>query len=241
MFMDNLIQRITSDLVIKYKKDKNVFGVMLFGSAARGGFDKYSDVDIYILLGKKKKISRENFINGNLRVDIIFNSLEEANSYLRKDKLNIRRYTSHMLAFGKIIYQKDNHLSKIQLMAQKNLSFKTKFSKGEILMHKYSIDDFWGEVQRDVEKEDYFAFGLDSQLLLNNIIELFLKIKGDFLRRPNEMGKAILKLNKKFFGMINDFYKSKELIAKKGILSKLVKFILEKTGGDLPQKWNLNS
>jgi hypothetical protein len=48
-----------------------------------------------------------------------------------------------------------------------NLKLKTKYKKGEILMHKYSIDDFWGEVQRDIKNNDYLAFGLDSHLLIS--------------------------------------------------------------------------
>lgn len=65
-------------------------------------------------------------------------------------------------------------------------------------MHKYSIDDFWGETQRDARNSDYLAFGLDSQLLMNNIIELFLKLKGEFFRQPNEMSEIFKKLDKKF-------------------------------------------
>jgi len=33
------------------------------------------------------------------------------------------------------------------------------------------------------------AFGLDSHLLVTNIMELFLKLNGEFLRQPNEMRK----------------------------------------------------
>lgn len=239
--MCNSIQKIVLDLENKYKKDKNVLGMMLFGSAARGGFDKYSDIDIYILLRKKGKFSRENFVKDGIRIDVIFDSLKDVNFYLKRDNDNIRRHTSHMLAFGKIIFQRGDYLKQIQLIARNNLKSKTKFTKEEILMHKYSIDDFWGEVQRDMEKGDYFSFGLDSQLLLGNILELFLRIKGDFFRRPNEMAKAILKTDRQFFNMINSFYKSGNLTAKKEILSQLVKFILKKTGGDLPQKWSLRS
>ena len=44
-------------------------------------------------------------------------------------------------------------------------------------MHKYSIDDFLGEIRRDLKNQDIIAFNLDSQLLMNNIIELFLKLE----------------------------------------------------------------
>ncbi len=51
--MKKFIREICNDLVKRYREDKNVLGIMLFGSAARDRFDKYSDIDFYILLKKK--------------------------------------------------------------------------------------------------------------------------------------------------------------------------------------------
>ena len=84
--MEKFIQKICNDVVEQYKQDKNVLGIMLFGSAARDKFDEYSDVDIYILLNKKGKFSRNNFVKDRMRVDIIFNAVKEVNNYLKEDK-----------------------------------------------------------------------------------------------------------------------------------------------------------
>jgi len=46
--MERLIQKICSDVIKKYKPDKNVLGILLFGSATRNKFDKYSDINIHI-------------------------------------------------------------------------------------------------------------------------------------------------------------------------------------------------
>ena len=104
-----------------------------------------------------------------------------------------------MLAHGEILFQRRKNLEKIQAIAKNNLKLKTKYKKGEILMHKYSIDDFWGEVQRDIKNNDYLAFGIDSYLLISNIVELFLKLNGEFLRQPNEIMKLLKKIDKKIF------------------------------------------
>lgn len=103
-----------------------------------------------------------------------------------------------MLAYGKIIFQRNDMLQKIQNIAVNNLKLKTKYSNEEILMHKYSIDDFWDEVWRDVENENYLAFGIDSYLLINNIIELFLKLSGESLRQPNEIYMVLNDVDKNF-------------------------------------------
>jgi predicted nucleotidyltransferase len=47
--------RIVKELAEKYKKDKNVSGIYIFGSLASGKAKKDSDIDIEILLKKSKK------------------------------------------------------------------------------------------------------------------------------------------------------------------------------------------
>ena len=239
--MEKLIQKICSEVVDQYKPDKNVLGILLFGSAARNKFDKYSDVDIYVLLDKKGKFSRSNFVKNGLRVDIIFNTIKEAKNYLKEDTNNLRRITSHMLAYGRILFQRQRNLERIQAVAKNNLKLKTKYKNSEVLMHKYSIDDFWGEVQRDIQKGDYLAFGLNSHLLVSNIIELFLKQSGESLGQLNETMIQLRKLDKKFADHIENFYKEGNIRKKKMILSKLVKYIYEKSGGPLPQRWVLKN
>ncbi|MBF8280530.1 MAG: NTP transf 2 protein [Candidatus Magasanikbacteria bacterium] len=239
--MEKSIQKICNDLIEQYKRDKNVLGILLFGSVARNKFDKYSDVDIYILLNKRGKFSRNNFVKNGVRVDIILNTIKEAKEYLKEDRNNLRRITSHMLAYGRILFQRQRNLEKIQTIAKNILKLKTKYKNSEVLMHKYSIDDFWGEVQRDIQKRDYLAFGLDSHLLVNNIIELFLKLNGKFLGQPNETMIQLRKLDKKFADRIENFYKEGNIQKRKVILSKLVKYIYETSGGPLPRKWILKN
>jgi hypothetical protein len=144
-----------------------------------------------------------------------------------------------MLAYGEILFQRENSLEKIQTVARSNLKLKTKYKKSEILMHKYSIDDFWGEVQRDIKNKDHLAFGIDSHLLISNITELFLKLNGEFLRQPNEMMGVLKRLDRKFLDQIENFYKANNIKDKKQALSNLVEYIYEKTKGPLPKKWFL--
>ena len=237
--MYKIIQKICDDIVNKYNQDKNVLGIMLFGSVARNKFDQYSDVDIYILLNNKGKFLRNNFLTDGVRVDIIFNTVKEAEAYLKEDKSSVKRITSHMLAYGKILFQRKKYLEIIKSVAENNLKLKTRYKKDEILMHKYSIDDFWGEVKRDIKNKDYLAFGLDSQLLINNILELFLKLNGEFLQQPNETAQFLKKLDEKFAHCMENFYEESDIQKKKILLAELVKYIYKKSGGPLPKMWVL--
>lgn len=235
--MNQSIKEISEKVVSHYKKNENVVGVILFGSVVRNKFDEFSDIDVYVILEKKEKYSRYNFIENNLRIDILLDSIEDIKKYLHEEKYNIRRNISHMLAYGRILYCRVDSVKKIQKTAQCNLKCKTKYKKHEILMHKYSIEDFWSEAQRDFKKGDIFAFGLDSQLLVNNIMELFLKIHGEFLRRPDEMMNILKSLDKTFAGLILSFYENQSLNSRKDVLSKLVNYIYKQSGGPLPTKW----
>jgi len=226
-------------VVEQHKKDRNVLGILLFGSAARNKLDRYSDIDIYVLLRKKGKLSRSNFIVGARRVDVIFDAIQETKKYLNTENGNLRRITSHMLAHGKILFQRGDYLKRFLFIAQRNLRSKTKLENSAVLMHKYSIDDFFGEVQRDTRNNDSVAFGLDSQLLMGNIIELFLRSKGEYLRQPNEMRETLRKLDKKFSREIESFYETGDIKRKGRILAGLVRRVYKISGGALPKRWSL--
>ena len=83
------------------------------------------------------------------------------------------------------------------------------------------------------------AFGIDSYLLIPNIVELFLKLNGEFLRQPNEIMKVLKKLDKKFSDQIENFYKVNGIQNKKQTLSNLVEYIYRKSKGPLPKSWFL--
>lgn len=239
--MDKIIRKICEAIVNKYRKDKNILGIVLFGSAVRNKFDRYSDIDIYIILKKKINYSRLNFIKDNIRVDIIMDTIKKTELFLKEDEFNIKRNISHMLAYGKILYQASDDINRIITKAKQNLRLPTKYTKNEILMHKYSIDDFWGEVQRDIKNHDYTAFGLDSQLLLNNLIELFLKFNGGFFKQPNEISIVLNKLDRNFGRQIERFYKATNFKTKENILSWLVKYVYKKSEGGLPRRWTIKN
>ncbi|MDP2656651.1 MAG: nucleotidyltransferase domain-containing protein [bacterium] len=236
--MQKIVQKIYDEIVTQYKPDKNVLGIMVFGSAARDTSDEYSDIDFYIIVRKLAKFARIGLIKYGIPIDIIIEPINETNKYLNEDKNALKRNTSHMLAHSAILFQRSASIAKIQAIAKSNLNLKTKYTKEEILMHKYSIDDFLGEVRRDAKNQDSVAFGVDSQLLINNIMELFLKINGDFLRQPKELHARLNDIDKRFGNLVNHFYLATDRQDKIKILSALIKYIYTKTR-PLPKKWSI--
>ncbi len=236
--MEMNINGVIADFTQKLKKDSEVLGVMLFGSVAQGTADRFSDIDIYVLLRKKKAYSRLNFKIGRTRIDALSDSLEDAQKYLQNERGNVRRPTSDMLAHGHILFDRSGKLKKLQKIALKNLDERTVLRRNEQLMHLYSIDDFWGDTRRDFEKENWTAFGWDSQLLIQNIVELFLKKKGLHLSQPKHIRKFLSKADPRFARLVESVYGSQSVKNRLRSLNRLVKYAAEHLGL-MPDKWKI--
>lgn len=235
--MRNKLEKIAKQQVNKLIKRKDVLGILVFGSLARGGVDKYSDIDIYVLLSKKPKFSRQGKKENGIIVDIQLDDKKVAYESINEEKFKVRRNFSHMIAMGKIVYDTSGEMKKLQVLAKSNLRFKTKMSNQEKIMHLYSIDDFYGEVLRYCQSDDDIAFRQNCELLVNNIIDFFLKLKGDYWRRPNEMKAVFMKHDKKFATLLVNYYKEADKRKIVKVLSALTEriYILAKT--KLPNKW----
>ena len=235
--MNEQIQKIEKAVLSEYEGAKDVLAIFIFGSAARGGFDQYSDVDFMILLKKKRAYDRRNFLIDGTRIDVLFEVEKETQKYLSLDKGNVRRITSHMLAHGKLLFATNPLAKKLQSIAERNLKGKTKYTKGELLMHLYSIDDFLGEAKRDVERGDLMALGLDSALLINNAIELLFKLNGDYLRQPREIRSILEKTDSEFVSLLTRFSTASTQIEQTNLLEKIAGYSYKKAGGPMPKSW----
>jgi len=227
-------------LVAKLSRDTHVLGIMLFGSQARGMADRFSDTDIYVLLSKRGIYTRLNYLTSNApRFDIFFDPLNEVKQYLRDERHSVRRITSHMLAHGVVLFERGNTLSKLQSVAKANLQTKTNYGREELLMHKYSIDDFWGEVQRDYLSGDAMSFGMNCQLLIANVTELILKLRGSFFCPPREMNQLLHSLDPRFEKLAREFYKTTIRKKRVQVLGRIVRYAYAVSGGSLPKRWGL--
>jgi len=212
-------------------------GVLVFGSFVRGNFNKHSDIDVYILQNKPPIYSRESYMLDAIRVDVTIDGREFAEKSLKTETHSVRRVFSHMLAHGEVLFEKKRVLTSLRKIAINNLKSRTKYTKGELLMHLYSIEDFYGEVLRFQKADDAFSFEQNMNLLINNSIECFLKIKGEYLQRPNELRDVIQKADPIFWKALEFIYRSKNNSEKIRGLERLIKRIEVLTNGPLPKKW----
>ncbi|PIZ99309.1 MAG: hypothetical protein COX77_01905 [Candidatus Komeilibacteria bacterium CG_4_10_14_0_2_um_filter_37_10] len=237
--MNKKIEQIYSELISHYQTNLNNIGYLAFGSAARGQEDENSDIDFYIITKKKPQHYRENFIYKGQRIDILFDSVLELEKYLENEKNNLRRPVANMIYNSKLVLAKTGAVIMLMKKSKIVLQSKIKYSKSEVLMHKYSLDDFLGEAIRDYKTKNIFAFTLDAQLIIDNSVELFCKLNNITLTQPREMLNKIFKKDKKFAGLIREYSAIINSRNRLNSLKKIVKYIYSISNGALPNKWSV--
>lgn len=239
--MEKILQKIERQLVSKFSYDPNVIGVMLFGSYASGRVDAFSDIDVYVLLRQSGKVDRRGFFIGSKQVDVLFDSLQSVKAFLQQDHGALRRPTSQMLAFGKILFERTDDLRKLQQQAQRNLLTKSTLTKNERLMHAYSLQDFFDELQRDAKKEDAFLFAQDLSLFVNNAIECVLHKQGSYLRRTDETRVVLRQLDPAFVRFLEKVYRAESMDKKIRQVKTLLVYLVKNYGCQLPKRWSIGS
>jgi predicted nucleotidyltransferase len=232
-------QEILREIVEKYKKRPGVLGVAVFGSYVRGNFDEHSDIDVYVLQERPPRYARESWMLGGVRIDATIDGRKEAYRSLKGENRSVRRIFSHMLAYGKILYVKKGFLKELQELAVKNLRERTVYTRDEMIMHLYSIEDFYGEVLRFFKQKDKFSFEQSVMMLVNNAIECFLKVNGEYVRRPNELAVIIKEKDPAFWKSLRRVFLSKDDSEKVKNLAGLVKKVKVLANGPLPEQWTV--
>lgn len=229
-------EQILEDLRKKFEKDPHVLGMVVFGSQAQGSTDEFSDLDVYVVLTQNDGRERVYKRIQGVRVDILFDTVKKIGEYLKLEEGKFWRNVSHMLAHGKILFSRSGKLLSLQEQAKKNLLKKTILRRDEKIMHMYSIEDYWYKAQRDAKKKDTIAFQRDASHILNNSIELILKVQGAFLPPARELDVKLKRVDGVFRNLILAFYKEsnleKQLSALKAIVSHTTKRF-----GQVPNGW----
>jgi predicted nucleotidyltransferase len=235
-----LISTATNNVLSYYRDKTDVSAILLIGSAAQGTFDKYSDIDFLLFFNTKQKLTRKQYIDkSGVIVELLFDDLAEVKNILKKEKYGLQRNTSHMLAHSKVIFSYDGAVEELIKNAQTNMKTKTRYTDKEILMHLYSINDFLSDARRDVDNQDPVAFYLDSNNLIQNMIEQLLKINGQYNVKPNAMKAMLSSLDNEFCSLLIDFDKETDLGKKLHILEAMKAVAIRVAGKNLTDTWEI--
>lgn len=226
-------------LLETFGHDRNILGVMIFGSFARGTADVSSDVDVFVLSRRPMSLERKNFVWNGVPFDVLFDDVKRLERFLAADRRSVRRPTSHMLAEGKIIFERSPDFRRLQKWAQRNLSTKTKLTKDDSLMHAYSLHDFLDDLRRDAKRGDDTAFGLDAQLLVNNAVDLVLASHRTYWRRSDETVALLKRLDAEFHRRLCAVFRAGSLPLKLHHCTRLVAWLETRYRAVLTGAWKI--
>jgi predicted nucleotidyltransferase len=236
--MDHLKNINLESIITKYSQNSDVLGILLFGSVAKGNMDELSDIDIYVITSRAPSKSREQFIHDGRVVDVLFDSVKEIKLLIKEEVNSVHRNVSSMIGSSRILYSNSNDPQNLIDLAYRSLATKTTYSDDELIMHRYSIDDYLSNAKRECKNRNQTGFYFSCFYIIQNSMDLLLKINGDYYRKPSESQSIINSIDADFISLLNDFYEASSLDKKLGAISLVAQHVLQKTGG-LPLEWQI--
>jgi predicted nucleotidyltransferase len=235
-----LIKAAADNVLKAYQHKAGVLAILLIGSAAQGNFDKYSDIDFLIIFKKKQKLTSKHYVEkSGIMVELQYFDLAELKNYIKEEKYGLRRNASYMLADAKVILFKDKVIEDLIKSAQFNIKTKTRYSNKEIMMHLYSIDDYLGDARRDADKGDCVAFYIDSTRVIQNEIDLILKINDQHSVKAKAMKALLSSLNSEFCDLLIAFNKETAIDKRLAVLEAMKTVAVRVAGKDLADNWEI--
>ena len=223
----------------KYK-DKSCFeGALLCGSYATGNQNKFSDIDVHILLSNTQDWRERGIVSENgFLIEYFMNPIKKIQQEFHDDYLEGGNASANMFAYGRTLVDKNGYVKQLHNEAVKILK-KTprKWKKKDLTFDLYGVWNLMDELNGLVLEKRFFNTVYYE--LAKALQGLYFKIKGipkmsftktekilsipDFAKRYH-----IQKLpDKKFTELFLDTLHNVDIVR----IQKLYDFVIKSTGG----------
>lgn len=236
--------------LLKWKSRSEVIGALVSGSRVLGTDTKNSDIDVHIVLADHI-IWRErgNCVIDNYIIEYFCNPIAQLNEYRRDDIKSFAHTDARMFALGRIIFDKQGALLKLQKEARKELSARfRKLSKAEIELGKYSL---WDELDnlKDLNENKSIFYSYSHHLLLNRILELYRRYLGAEISSSSKLERFFAETgfcqkygirefeDKRFVKLFSEAVRTQSFTS----IGRLVAYVLEQMGGFNIDGWKFRS
>jgi len=223
---------------------------MVFGSYAVGNSDKYSDIDVNIILSDSVKWrERGNKIIDGVLIEYFANPVSWIKKYQKDNYADGNRITARMYGTGKIIFDKTGIAKKLQMESKKQLRKKfPKKDKAWIELKKYQMWDRLDEL-KVLKNSKCPSFNFVFQVSLLNILETYVQFLGSDIPPVSKLYRFISDKNYRmnyqidefpdlnFVKLFNNCLKANSLQNFK----KLTEYTLDKMGGFNIDGWCLRT
>jgi predicted nucleotidyltransferase len=166
----------------EWKNNKEVSGIIVWGSYITGNPTKHSDIDIQIIL--KRGCSwreRGNKIVDGILMEYFANPPERIPKYFEEDYLDRDMVAAHMIFTGKIYLDKYGDAKKLKSLAKRYIYKKfKKDSLSKIELNKYHLWDMIDNLE-----EVYLRNKIDFDYVYYNMLKEVFNIYCGFLGYPS--------------------------------------------------------
>lgn len=108
-----------NEFIQKYLNDKDVEAILLVGSYAVGNQNKYSDIDVYVILNDNVDYrERGNKLIDKYLIEYFVNPIHKVREYIENDKRGHGGPMANMLLKGKVLFDRNNIVPELQKIAQ---------------------------------------------------------------------------------------------------------------------------
>ena len=177
-------REIIEKFILEKVNLKDVEAILLVGSCAVGNDNKYSDIDVYIILKNQVKYrERGNLIIDGYLIEYFKNPIRKVIDYLKNDKRGHGGSMANMLLNGKLIYGNKEIIKKLKKKAYYYLNKKNKYDRAKYY-HAWDLYDDYKACMYHKEMPYYNA--------LQAIIEAYL-FNNDYLLLPPQKIERVFK------------------------------------------------
>ena len=159
-------EKALNKFIAKYQNDKDVLAILLIGSYAVLNNNKYSDIDVYIILNDQAKYQeRGNKLIDGYLIEYFINPYHKVIEYLQNDQKKHRCAMANMLLNCRIILDKNNIMPDLQEKAK----YYNEIKKDKDIMKYYAC---W--CAYDEYKAAPYHHQMQYYLCLKYLIEAYL-------------------------------------------------------------------
>ena len=175
----------------KYEDTDDVTGAILCGSYATNTNNEYSDINVYLVLKSGCHYNEMGCTDSNsYLIEYFIDTLSGIEKRMEEEYLNGKQKTANMLAYGKVIYDLDGTLKKLQDKALEYIDKKQdNITSYKLDMNNYHLWNYLDELKVSL-KENSFNFNLIYYFLLGDVYDKY----AEFLALPKLPKTKIYKI-----------------------------------------------
>lgn len=215
------------EMLLMLKSNKNVLGLLEYGSLHDQDDFMTGDYDLYIILETKESdIESLHFYINNIPIDLNIKTLGEI------EKLKFVKGFETALLDARIIHDPTGKIKKaIERLIQRHKKHKSVgTTKSAIAFARHGHKHIFDKIKGRLEK-----MPLLCKLLLNAniywLIETYFNVRNLQFKGEKNAIDFLEKNEPKIFRLINDFYSAKAILEQVEISKKLTELILDPVGG----------